>query len=269
MAKSAAWLRTGVLASVLWLACSDGECNVPLRVGRTRMRAGFRAAPARWARAAPQRSRRTPRRREARGGGRTPAQADAGRDAAAGSPGRAFLLASAGTQLLVDGPSLGLQLTEANLADDVDVVAVHQEFYGVPWQAFLDGSAPPAEWSAKMQALAQHAHGVSDRVFLSISMLDGARESLAERTRIEDGQPKGEDGWAARCYDFASAPDGARDACGLPALRGPHARGVHAELPQLRGRGEPVLREVPRRRGRRDRRRERRLRRRQGQAARS
>jgi len=140
---------------------------------------------------------------------------DAGPDGAMGAdapsaPRRAFLLSSAGTQLLVDGPSLGLQLTEANLAEDVDVVAVHQEFYGVPWQAFVDGSPPPAEWSARMQALAQQAHAVSERVFLSINMLNGARESLAERTAIEDGRPKGEDGWAARCYDFASAPDGAQ-----------------------------------------------------------
>jgi hypothetical protein len=131
-------------------------------------------------------------------------------DAGASAPGRAFLLASAGTQLLVAGPSVGLQLTEANLDKDVDVVAVHQEFYGVPWQAFLDESEPPAEWSAKLRALAEHAHGVSEQVFLSISMLNGARETLAERTRIENGQPKGEDNWAARCYDFATAADGAQ-----------------------------------------------------------
>ena len=129
----------------------------------------------------------------------------------AGDPratGRSFLLASAGTQLLVDGPSLGLQLTEADLAEDVDVVAVHQEFYGVPWQAFTDDNPPPAEWGARMQALAEHAHAVGDRVFLSINMLNGARESLAERTTIEDGQVKSQDGWSTRCYDFASAPDG-------------------------------------------------------------
>jgi len=131
------------------------------------------------------------------------------RDAGVHTRGRSFRLASAGTQLLIDGPSIGLQLTEANLAQDVDLVAVHQEFYGVPWQAFLDQSEPPAEWSAKMRALAEHAHGISDQLFLSISMLNGARESLAERTQIENGQPKGEDNWSARCYDFASATDGA------------------------------------------------------------
>lgn len=93
-------------------------------------------------------------------------------DAAASPTERRFALASAGTQLRIDGPRVGLQLTEANLADDVDLVAVHQEFYGVPWQALVDDVPPPAEWSAQMQALANQAHAVSDRSFLSISMLD-------------------------------------------------------------------------------------------------
>ena len=128
----------------------------------------------------------------------------------AGDPGRALSLASAGTQLLVTGPDLGLQLTEANLADDVDVVAVHQEFYGVPWEALLNNTEPPPEWMAKMQTLAQHAHAVSERVFLSISMLNGSRNSLAARTTIEAGQVKSQDNWAANCYDFASAADGAQ-----------------------------------------------------------
>jgi hypothetical protein len=137
---------------------------------------------------------------------------DGGGDASKADPPRRFLLASTGTQLRIDGPRVGLQLTEANLAADVDVVAVHQEFYGVPWQAFRDGTEPPPQWSATMAELSASAHALSDRVFLSISMLDGQRESLAERTMIEDG-------WAARCYDFATAADG-------PQLRDAYLRYV-------------------------------------------
>jgi hypothetical protein len=131
-------------------------------------------------------------------------------DAAARDSHRAFLLASSGSQLLVAGPDLGLQLTNANLEGDADLVSVHQEFYGVPWEALLAGSEPPAEWTAKMQALAKHAHSVSKRVFVSISMLNGGRDSLAARTKIENSQIKTEDNWAAHCYDFASAPDAAQ-----------------------------------------------------------
>lgn len=122
---------------------------------------------------------------------------------------RPFLLTSAGAQLLTTGPDPGLQLTEANLADDVDLVAVHLEYYGVPWEAFTNGTAPPAEWTAKMRALADHAHSVSSQLFLSISMLNGTRQTLAARTVIENGRVKSEDNWAPRCYDFARASDGA------------------------------------------------------------
>jgi hypothetical protein len=131
--------------------------------------------------------------------------ADEDRDS---GPARPYYLASAGVQMLVTGPDLGLQMTAANLATDVDLIAVHQEFYGVPWQAFEATSAPPAEWTAKMQALAKAARDAGKGVFLSVNMLNGTRDSLAERTVIENGKARGEN-WAARCYDFASAPDAA------------------------------------------------------------
>ena len=124
-------------------------------------------------------------------------------------PSRPYYLASAGVQLLITGPDLGLSMTMANLASDVDLIAVHQEFYGVPWQAFEAGTAPPAQWTAKMQELASGARNAGKGVFLSVNLLNGARDSLAERTVIQNGQFESEDGWAARCYDFATAPDAA------------------------------------------------------------
>ena len=55
-------------------------------------------------------------------------------------PSRPYALAASGTQLLVTGPELGFQLTDADLASDVDFVAVHQEYYGVPWTEFGAGT---------------------------------------------------------------------------------------------------------------------------------
>ena len=129
---------------------------------------------------------------------------DAGEPLTAGQGGR---LASAGVQLLVHGPRLGLQLTEADVAQDAAVISMHQEFYGIPWQAFETGSAPPVEWSSLLDEQAAFAH--ARPVFLSISMLNGARERLAATTRIESGQVKTDDTSSAACYDFARAPDAA------------------------------------------------------------
>jgi hypothetical protein len=122
-------------------------------------------------------------------------------------PTRPYALAASGTQLLITAPEVGFQLTEANLASDVDLIAVHQEYYGVPWTEFGAGTDPPPEWATKMSALAASARNAGKQVFLSVSPLNGRRDSLAARTRISGGSIVAEDGWAARCYDFATAAD--------------------------------------------------------------
>ena len=131
---------------------------------------------------------------------------DTGIDASAPAPKRPRL-ATTGAQLRVTGERLGLQLTRANLSDDTDVFAVHLEFYGIPWAAFENDTAPPAEWAALMREFADHAQQAARPVFLSINMLNGARERLAATTRIESGQVKTNDATTATCYDFATASD--------------------------------------------------------------
>lgn len=129
--------------------------------------------------------------------------------AADARPTRPFRLASTGAQLLAFGAPLGFQLTAANLTEDVDILAVHQEFYGLPWDAFESGSAPPAEWVREMDRLVALARAANKPIFLSVNLLDGSRRRLAAKTRVESGEVKTEEGWSADCYDFASAPDGA------------------------------------------------------------
>jgi hypothetical protein len=122
---------------------------------------------------------------------------------------RHLQLAVSGAQLLVSGPNLGLQLTPADLADDADVVAMHIEFYGVPWDALLNETPPPPEWSARMDELSQYSRSLGRPIFLSISMLNGARERLAATTVVDgSGKLATRDDTSERCYDFGSAQDG-------------------------------------------------------------
>lgn len=135
------------------------------------------------------------------------ARTDAGATADAGAvAGPQFALT--GTQFLLT-PRIGLQVTPAELALDGDVVAIHQEFYGVPWAAFEQGVEPPSEWTRVLTTLRDAAVQAGKPIFLSINMLAGSRDTLAERTVIKNGTVETEDGWAAHCYDFASAPDAA------------------------------------------------------------
>jgi hypothetical protein len=86
-------------------------------------------------------------------------------------PTRPYALASAGAQLQLQ-PQPAITLTQADLASDVDVVLVHQEFYGLPWEAFETETAPPAEWVAAMDDLAARARAVGP-VFLSLQLVSG------------------------------------------------------------------------------------------------
>lgn len=129
-------------------------------------------------------------------------------------PTRSYRLASSGSQLVVSGPETGLLLTDADLATDVDVVAVHQEYYGVPWEAFAAGASPPSGWAAQMSRIASSARTAGKQIFLSVSPLDGNRSSLAPRVRVVSGAEVVEAGWAPLCWDARTAADGAtwRDA---------------------------------------------------------
>ena len=126
-----------------------------------------------------------------------------------GGPPRSFRLAAGGVQLLISGPAVGLQITPADLQTDVDVVEIHQEFYGVPWDDFKNGTSLPAAWDSQMKSLAGSARAMNKPVFLSISMLNGNRTSLAPKaTTSAGGGLTTTDDWAAACYDFATAVDG-------------------------------------------------------------
>jgi hypothetical protein len=95
-------------------------------------------------------------------------------------PTRSYRLASSGSQLVVSGAETGLLLTDADLATDVEVVAVHQEYYGVPWDAFAADAPPPSGWAGRMSRIASSARAAGKQVFLSVSPLDGNRSSPYE-----------------------------------------------------------------------------------------
>ena len=122
-------------------------------------------------------------------------------DAAPDAATRGYRLAATGVTL---DPTMGDSIGDANLADDVDVIAVHQDFYGVPWSAFLANTAPPAAWATQMQTIAQHTAGHD--VFLSLAPLDGSRQTLAPDVNPDGTQ---QPGWKPACYDLATAGDGA------------------------------------------------------------
>lgn len=63
-------------------------------------------------------------------------------DAPPDAPARTYRLASAAVQV---DPVAGVVIGDPGLAADVDVVNVHQDFFGVPWNDFAaDRARPPS-----------------------------------------------------------------------------------------------------------------------------
>jgi hypothetical protein len=121
-------------------------------------------------------------------------------------PSRPYHLAATGTAL---DPTRGLVFTDADLATDADVVSLHVDFGGLPWDAFAtNGTLPPA-WVASMDALAARTRALGKEVFLSLAPLDGARRTLAADVVVDASGEHAVSDWKPACYDLATAPDGA------------------------------------------------------------
>jgi hypothetical protein len=86
---------------------------------------------------------------------------------------------------------------------DKDMTALHvDDFYGVPWRAFQDGTPPPAAWAARWGTLAGDALAQGKEIYLSLSPLSGRRtladEVDAAGNRVPDWAPVDSTG----CYVF-------------------------------------------------------------------
>jgi len=91
--------------------------------------------------------------------------------------------------------------------EDKDLLSVHvDDFWGVPWVEFRDGTARPAAWESKWAALANNVRASGKILYLAVSPL-GGRKTLAPRVKA-DGSTEAD--WApvdaSGCYPFATDP---------------------------------------------------------------
>ncbi len=142
------------------------------------------------------------------GRGDTAAFCDDPEVCAAALAGPAF--ASTPVQAAVGDPLL-FAFRDFDLAGDVDVASLHQDFYGVPWQAFADGTEPPTAWIERMDHAAELADSQGLPVYLSLALVGGdGRAYLAARS-VETSAGLGtQEEWSQRCFNFATHPDGPR-----------------------------------------------------------
>ena len=79
---------------------------------------------------------------------------------------RSFRIASAPLQVDVDSP-IGWRFSFEAMAGDLDMVSVHQDFFGIPWAELAAGDPLPASWLAFQQDIQARAAATGLPVYLS------------------------------------------------------------------------------------------------------
>ena len=90
----------------------------------------------------------------------------------------------------------------------VDLVSMHQDFFGVPWDELLAGQPLPDYWITEMTQIRDNIDELGAGVFLSLTPLGGLRDRLAPKPIWKDDHMETED-WSEGCFDFSNSEDGA------------------------------------------------------------
>lgn len=132
------------------------------------------------------------------------------------SPGtttRSYSLSATAVQAVANGAPF-YQLTPggasfAALANDVDVLTVVVEHYGIPWEEFANAVAPPDghPWTIAMRNFAAAARASGKPLVLQVVL---ARDRLAARAGQSGANLVVDDNWKPACFDFGNPTDGAR-----------------------------------------------------------
>jgi hypothetical protein len=123
----------------------------------------------------------------------------------------ATLFANTPVQINTDDPSDFFIYFDPNvpLQTDSDVVAIHDDFFGVPWNAFMQPSpnisSMPISWLVRLNNTVNMIEAWNKPVYLALEMLTGPLRTCPAQN-ASDGGPTGAQvtGFAgcSQCYDF-------------------------------------------------------------------
>ncbi len=120
-----------------------------------------------------------------------------------------YLLSSTGIQAYSGKtPFFQYSYPIKELAQDVDILTLFLEHYGIPWDEFAQNSEPPSfhPWTKAMNQMANDAQATKKDIFLQLSFTRKALEGKA----VNDGQGNLKiDDWPGNtpegnCYDFGN-----------------------------------------------------------------
>jgi hypothetical protein len=121
-----------------------------------------------------------------------------------------------------------VHFTEQHLKEDDNLVALHMDWFGIPWDAFANGTPLPPAYLAEIDRIDRLRRRLALPVYLAVTPIAGARDRLASQTSGSGDLLLFNDNFGARCEDITLRRD-------FSDLR----RAFHAYVNYLAGRFEP------------------------------
>ncbi|MBN2714836.1 MAG: hypothetical protein JXX14_03210 [Deltaproteobacteria bacterium] len=121
---------------------------------------------------------------------------------------RGFYMSAAPMQYEVRPGDIKTVFDFSGFERQVDLVSLHMDFFGIPWQAFADGSSLPTAWVSTMEQIRNDVDKLNVGVFLSLTPLSGSRNTPSDNAIVVDGELVIDSEWQTGCADFSSSYQG-------------------------------------------------------------
>ena len=121
---------------------------------------------------------------------------------------RPFKLAVAPFQFEVKPANIRSVFRFDGFEGNVEVISLHTDnFFGIPWDAFMAGEEPPQAWIDNMTAIKAAVDDLGAPIYLSLTPLGGVRNRIAAKVLERNGELEIDGDWRPVCYDFIQGED--------------------------------------------------------------
>lgn len=106
-------------------------------------------------------------------------------------------------------PGLPFRFSAQDLARDGNLVAIHMDWFGLPWPELAEGAPLPPAWSVQIDRIGRLVDELGLPVYLAVTPLDATRDRLASRAWGNETALVVDSAFGKRCEPISARPDAA------------------------------------------------------------
>ena len=120
---------------------------------------------------------------------------------------RSFYFSAAPVQFDVADDYITTVFDMTGFQDRIDIISLHMDFFGLPWDEFGEGLPLPEFWINRMTEIRSAVEELDVEVFLSLTPLNGDRTGLMDTPFLENGILQTKANPITGCFNFDSSPE--------------------------------------------------------------